>query len=1615
MWWTGSPVYTNVYTLRTGTGLRQDDPVVYYPNEYVDLYLDVLNVTQKYRGLLLHAVDSNDTVIGEWEVTGSGQDNLYFNPPHCPQSLMHTQAELKPSRSHFRFKAPPAGVGNITFYALIKVGTANSGWFYYPNGQHPNLAGATPVGGMPGIGKDLELIEGPERSLPWFLAGPGQSCEESCRNRSMACDEEAVSNASETAWPRALSNAVGETVSCPLPMKPTCHSVAPAMSRDGNCWYNSANDPIKGASVCPYMNTNPRGKQTLCATKKDSARRFCKCRFGVAAAAPLTAGTVEWAMESSTVVERSVASAAPGATGGETPTRFSTYLAAVAGVVTAITALSILWVLHSIKVPIVVALLGSGGIGGGGEGGPGGVPVVTVVTGHNWIHTPARAVMEASTTFPFRERTQADIHAQLGPGQNMSIMWASGHDQPHYFVIMAGEDQWRARSKDYGKWLDQYLAEAPPGANRAAENPRIHMCYLDSWCLNNPLRFVSEVRPGDPEWCHHPRNENGIASRNRYFRWNPYYLRNDHHTFYSNPKFPWIIGVLKYGQDYDMAIDGDTVCVEVPAQPGKGQHYVVHYWWRGYYDAIDVHTHDFQVPEELKYGNRTNSFVYNKIDHCTYRNPRKILTPIFDATHSVKDCVDAVNAIVPAQESIGINVVLRDTMDASLPVLDRLRNVDNAPWHLDNYDSDIQFPDDYIPIALDNPLMQIPPNSTEFHGIDWPAFRNASTVQAGACELRDQNLNVTGVSLRTAVEMCLRYRDSKRDCFGISWLQDGQPDDAIYSGYNHTFIICEDMKRYGAKAFTFAPKPTQRPTLSPTTVNSATVHPTASPKTKSPTRTPTTSSPSTAAPTDQRWTTFLAPTQKTSPEDIAPEQWNSTNHFRIRISFQPHPGSGLNVGPTSTRNWMGPHPPIKNYSIPEEFYTDTGKVYGVRYTNATAGNVFVGNLSYGWKCALGNDFITRHSFYDGAHHPWTGIWYYWLSGHVWRKKASCMHRQTWEIEVPNGVYVVTTTAQRLVIEGRFYHTYHHTLAVEVEVRDGRLTLGSPGGVRKEHGGRTFVEIAGFLRWIQIDRLYKSTYPDNWLKPKGAVAWRQDLLDDPRTPVGIVTVALPGAVDYSRESARKYANHDPNSAREDCRQAWLFDEIPTCSSGFAVNGIKKGVMNTSEALELFKQVQPSKRYGFFDKHAGYFEGHFGRKVSPRYVRGYFERENQGFTVALSNHSCEEDDCPGEEYVCEKVNYVPYNEQTETFDKLSIFKIDCRGGMGKYLRLRLHGNNSMRVMPSWKFDVTAHRTKIKLTDNNVITDRNRHVKINETRPKRNLVCYGVDPVPSTPEKPSFSIVHDTESPIFYGTCFTRTRVIHWLPTQNVIEEVKKTRWAFNGKCLSCSSYYAGYVKPYNYTTFPSPQWHLDENCVDCAAPNRSARWFDDPPPTLNSTAVDDSQAAAINYDTIGSIGAGVLAGILAVAVGILAFRRYRLSRVGQKVAPAPPGGPTDKSIPGEQVLQRPSPEEKPSNSNPGSAKKAWQIEEQRRAAIASKCAKGAIKRSVHFAGDLEDTSREDGNGARGPELKESKFQFIDPSLEESSDDPLMDLIDDTEGLHVHHFDYLAAKRAAKSSTL
>jgi hypothetical protein len=63
-------------------------------------------------------------------------------------------------------------------------------------------------------------------------------------------------------------------------------------------------------------------------------------------------------------------------------------------------------------------------VGGGGRG----LPVLALVcvafllspggaSAHNWMHTKARANMEASPTKPCRGRKSTDTHAQVGPGQ----------------------------------------------------------------------------------------------------------------------------------------------------------------------------------------------------------------------------------------------------------------------------------------------------------------------------------------------------------------------------------------------------------------------------------------------------------------------------------------------------------------------------------------------------------------------------------------------------------------------------------------------------------------------------------------------------------------------------------------------------------------------------------------------------------------------------------------------------------------------------------------------------------------------------------------------------------------------------------------------------------------------------------------------------------------------------------------------------------------------------------------------------------------------------------------------------------------------------------------------
>ena len=69
---------------------------------------------------------------------------------------------------------------------------------------------------------------------------------------------------------------------------------------------------------------------------------------------------------------------------------------------------------------------------------------------HNWMHTPARALMEASTTAPCRGRKASDTHAQVGPGQAFVIKWATGHTrQPSYWVTVHSSNEHWLRARNF--------------------------------------------------------------------------------------------------------------------------------------------------------------------------------------------------------------------------------------------------------------------------------------------------------------------------------------------------------------------------------------------------------------------------------------------------------------------------------------------------------------------------------------------------------------------------------------------------------------------------------------------------------------------------------------------------------------------------------------------------------------------------------------------------------------------------------------------------------------------------------------------------------------------------------------------------------------------------------------------------------------------------------------------------------------------------------------------------------------------------------------------------------------------------------------------------------------
>lgn len=221
MYWVLPPIHDSRYTVRTGEGLASDDPIVYTPGQWMNIYVTALNEGEKFTGLIIYAANAAGKPVGEWQV----DPDSAFRYSEAEICVTHRNADLKGYRNVFRFKAPGGATGTIKFHAMVKVGLAFpvlNGNFYYPNTQ------------------PLTLTEGGWKTQTWFEGAPGQSCSEVCAsNQNMQCDLPTLQSIGNS---KANFYAMAQKFSpkCVEPIMSGCGPSAPSVGTEGCFFHDSS-------------------------------------------------------------------------------------------------------------------------------------------------------------------------------------------------------------------------------------------------------------------------------------------------------------------------------------------------------------------------------------------------------------------------------------------------------------------------------------------------------------------------------------------------------------------------------------------------------------------------------------------------------------------------------------------------------------------------------------------------------------------------------------------------------------------------------------------------------------------------------------------------------------------------------------------------------------------------------------------------------------------------------------------------------------------------------------------------------------------------------------------------------------------------------------------------------------------------------------------------------------------------------------------------------------------------------------------------------------------------------------------------------------------------------
>ena len=227
-------------------------------------------------------------------------------------------------------------------------------------------------------------------------------------------------------------------------------------------------------------------------------------------------------------------------------------------------------------------------------------------------------------------------------------------------------------------------------------------------------------------------------------------LENDRRVQYRNEKHPWLLFAGVYPHMLTRPSDYDTIRIDMPTTHGDAAlppgHYIVHYRWKGYSDCTDVNVHASQMDNVD--GVDEDRYIWNRIDHCQYDEPDKVMSACRVSNQGPGRCVAELTKNrhefgcgTQCLNRWGVNVVPLQNPPAVLH-----QGEVNIPW-MDGTCSNT----DLTTVAHKN--------VSRSESIDWGAW-DVEEVAGHAC---GKVLWTKRLTLRQAVLDCTRH-----DCLGLS-------------------------------------------------------------------------------------------------------------------------------------------------------------------------------------------------------------------------------------------------------------------------------------------------------------------------------------------------------------------------------------------------------------------------------------------------------------------------------------------------------------------------------------------------------------------------------------------------------------------------------------------------------------------------------------------------------------------------------------------------------------------------------------------------------------------------------------------------------------------------------